>query len=174
MSPLWDEVEQQADQVVNSILEWMEFFKKRPSARSELSLMLDSGKGELERIASSYRVDAAQTHALLGIEFYHSGKVDEAEAQFKKANEILPQWVDPWASLGKLYYDSKRYIEAVQALVEALKITPRDADLWIGIGLSAHGLQDRAMLSEAYEQARACDPTHSQLVHLEKFLEDEA
>jgi tetratricopeptide (TPR) repeat protein len=78
-----------------------------------------------------------------------SGRLDEAEALYRRALALNPKWAEGWWSLGTLYYDGDRYAEAALAFekVVALDAKQGTARAMLGLcefelGQSEKSLQD--------------------------------
>lgn len=90
--------------------------------------MTDQAVENLQRATSLYG-KVADTHLWLGKALKRSGKLDQAEASFKRANELSKGKAAEvhWQMAG-LYSDQKRYKEAADELELFLKMQPKAAD----------------------------------------------
>ncbi len=70
----------------------------------------------------------------------------EAEAAFRRAVQIRPDYVNGLRGLAGFLYDHQRPAEAIAPFDELVRIEPRDPEWYFGLGLStlASGLWDRA------------------------------
>lgn len=87
-------------------------------------------------------------------------RYEEAEAAYRRAIELDPNYTAPWNCLGILmYYDLKRYEEAESAYRQAIQLDSKDAFPWIGLGnLLQHQLSRHDEAESAYRQSIKLDP----------------
>ena len=62
----------------------------------------------------------------------NGGRPIEAEAHFKKALVLKPDWAEAWLGLGNAFVKLTRYDEAFAAYDRALTLKPDLAEAWLG------------------------------------------
>jgi len=85
--------------------------------------------------SSRYDSDPARAFYNLGMYFLEWGKLDEAEAEFKKALKLGTDDSDPFEGLGLVYYRKKDYRQASRNLERALKMDPDRIKLYSPLGI---------------------------------------
>lgn len=113
-----------------------------PSARREykraLAAMKSNRDKQAERIllamTQTYR-DLAGPHVNLGIIYYRSGRVREAEQAFRKAIAISPHRADIYNHLGIVLRKSGRFSEAREAYENALQLDAFYAYAHLNLGI---------------------------------------
>jgi tetratricopeptide (TPR) repeat protein len=75
---------------------------------------------------------------VMGNALYNAGRRDEAEAHYRHAIELFPDYQRAWDNLGVLYYGAERYEEAVTAFGKAVSLGDATAETG---GLLAYALQ---------------------------------
>jgi tetratricopeptide (TPR) repeat protein len=100
-------------------------------------------------------------HSELGDVLRDQGKLDEAEAAFRKALAIDPKHADAHNGLGNVLMDRGQPDRALLAFRKALEYDPKKAAPHNGLGnaLYRKGRTDEALL--AYRQALQCDPNYT-------------
>ncbi|HET6374200.1 MAG TPA: tetratricopeptide repeat protein, partial [Candidatus Polarisedimenticolia bacterium] len=93
-------------------------------------------------------------HNWLGLILMRKGELQAAEAEFKNALELAPDFGGTMANLGSLYGRTGRLEEAVTILSRAVRIEPRNLEARVNLGasLAKRGEIDAAILS--LEEAR--------------------
>ncbi len=90
-------------------------------------------------------------HYNLGLAFAARGQVDEAIAQYRKALEIMPDYVEARTNLGNAFADRGQFDEAIAQFRQALEIRPDCAPAYTGLG---NVFADREQIDEAIVQYR--------------------
>jgi tetratricopeptide (TPR) repeat protein len=65
---------------------------------------------------------------VMGNAQYNAGRLDEAEAHYRRAIEFFPDYQRVWTNLGVLYYGTERYKEAVTAFGKAVELGDSTAE----------------------------------------------
>jgi serine/threonine protein kinase/tetratricopeptide (TPR) repeat protein len=75
-----------------------------------------------------------------GASYLQDGRFAEAEAAFRDAIRIQPDYFQAHTNLGRILYDRKRYDEAELALASAIQLQPSDwmAHFYFGLTLLSH------------------------------------
>lgn len=120
--------------------------------------------GRIRRVASAGpatpRRDEGrlEEHRNLGVAFYRTGMLDEAEREYRRIAELLPREGEPRFRLGLIALRLGRWAEARDAFEQALTLGGRRASALYNLALAAEALGDLdaadAALSEAVVLAR--------------------
>jgi len=89
----------------------------------------------------------------LGYIYYYFGEYPDAEAQFKKALEINPAFVDAEINLGLTAYKSSRLQEALQYLNKAYQMDSSRGDAAYNLGLLTFEQGDFSRAAGFFEEA---------------------
>ncbi len=97
----------------------------------------------------------------LGVTQYRSGRLNSAEASFKKAIAIDPEDSFSMSTLGIVYYQQGRYDDAIDVLTKAIAIDPKNAIAhnYLGITASQKGWQEAA--EKELQAAIAINPNYA-------------
>jgi tetratricopeptide (TPR) repeat protein len=113
--------------------------------------------------------NAFLAHYQRGAELLQQHKLDQAEAEFRKAISIDGSDAGAWVHLGNVYRAKSRTAEAVQCYQRAVKLNPNSADAYNNLGgmLSS---SDPARAYEYFYKALQLDPqnghAHNNLANL--------
>ena len=110
-----------------------------PSAYVTLGRIHDSlGKNDLAlaEFEHALQLDSRDADALTGEahSYEHAGRVADAEAAYKKAIALRPDYWDGYNSLGLFYDRQGKYDDAVKEFDEAIKLTPDNAQAYSNVG----------------------------------------
>ncbi|MGR0481409.1 MAG: tetratricopeptide repeat protein [Candidatus Electronema sp. V4] len=106
--------------------------------------------------------DASRWHYNLGwLLATKLNRYDEAEAAYRKAIEIRPDYALFWKSLGRLIERLERFDEAETAYKKALEIKPDYDWLWHKLGLLLERLERYEEAEDAYRKEIDIKPTSS-------------
>ncbi len=103
------------------------------------------------------RPDMAEAHANLGNLYYVQGRMDRAEASFKKALRLKPDLAAPHLLLGVLYFNAGDFDQAVPQLTAALKLDPSSAMGELYLGYTYYALSRYTESAEFLERAAERD-----------------
>ena len=126
-TPLWGQVEQAADDAANAIFACLDFFEKVPEAYRELEGQ-SRIMNELARTVTKLKIDDAQAHNELGVEFYKMGRVKEAETALQKAVTLAPRLPDAHANLAVLYGEQAKLAKALEHIYRAMELDHQNPD----------------------------------------------
>ncbi len=89
----------------------------------------------------------------LGYIYYFFGEYRDAEAQFQKAIEINPTFVDPYINLGITAYKSGDFQSALQYLNKAYQMDPNRGEIAYNLGLLSYEQNEYSRAAGFYEGA---------------------
>ncbi|HLQ33547.1 MAG TPA: tetratricopeptide repeat protein [Chloroflexota bacterium] len=128
----------------------------------QLSLsMFDEAEASCRRALERGTAQAAQAHSNLGAALHQQGRVEEAEAAYRRALAADRNFAVAHANLGTLLETVQRFEDAVSAQERAVALEPANPDRHFNLGnaLLARG---RLELAEAcYRQALALRPDYA-------------
>ena len=116
-----------------------------------------AGRGEHEKAAELLRhaievtPDNPIVHSNLALTLQDLGKLDEAEAEFKKSIEVEGTYF-AYTMLGRLYYRQRRWAAAAATIEKALPLNSSDYRLWLILALSYEWLNENDKAARAYEK----------------------
>lgn len=102
----------------------------------------------------------SRAHNTRGSALADEGRLDEAEAEFRKAIRIKPEYTEAYYNLGTVLARQGRVDEAIEYLSEAVRMRPRHPDAQVNLAVA---LSRRERLEEAethFRQALALNPDH--------------
>ncbi len=142
LSSEWEEVENESDKVVNSILTCMDFYNRVPDVMEDF-VRQQTCIQNLHSLIKCLLLDGVRLRKRLGEELFRVGNLEEAEVNFREALNITPDCVGIHMNLGNLYQKQARHNEAIWHLKQVLrsnnvldKITG-----YYGLGLCYIGLE---------------------------------
>jgi Tfp pilus assembly protein PilF len=110
--------------------------------------------------------DRAFSHVNLGNLYLMLGEGERAEAEYRLAIDLEPEYIPGYINLADYYRTTGSETEAEQTLRQALAIAPDVADVWHVLGLSQarRGLYDDALAS--FKLAADMAPDNSQFLYV--------
>jgi serine/threonine-protein kinase len=110
-----------------------------PSAYVTLGRIHDTlGKNDLalSEFQRALQLDSRNADALTGEahSYEHAGRLPDAEAAYKKAIALRPDYWDGYNSLGLFYDDQGRYEDAFKQLQHAIELTPDNSTAYSNLG----------------------------------------
>ena len=126
-------------------------------------MALSAPAGGYEQVvaqAPSKRIQAKEQKSA-GDRFMKAGKRKRAEAAYRRACEVDPDWYEAHEALGNLLFASKRYMDAVEAFKKAIKAEPRYATGFYNIAFAYRKARKYAQAAEYYRlyiQRKQDDP----------------
>jgi tetratricopeptide (TPR) repeat protein len=130
----------------------------------------DAKAVEQLQIAVQLKPGSAAARTNLAASLFHSGKLDSAEGQFRKALELDPRDYDANHNLGELYIQNKRIADAVPLLEKAQEIRPsydNGYDLALAYFLTGK-LAQATQLVQNLEQTKDTGELHNLLAQIEE------
>jgi eukaryotic-like serine/threonine-protein kinase len=100
------------------------------------------------------------------------GRAADAEAAYKKAIALRPDYWDSYNSLGNFYDDQGRYAEAVAQYKKVIELTPDNATAYSNLGAEYMSIGDDAsnrLAEEASKKSIAIAPTYAAYANLGNF-----
>jgi len=130
-----------------------------PAVFVTLGRLHDStGKHDLavQEFQHALQLNARDADALSGVAhaYENAGRVQDAEATFKKAAALRP---DSWVSyndLGLFYDRQNRYPESIAALQKAIELTPDNAQVYLNLGAVYTDTGDAKLVPSAEQALR--------------------
>lgn len=89
---------------------------------------------EQYRLATEVAPDFSPAYNLLGYAYRSAGRLDEAEAAFRRYIELVPDEPNPYDSYAELLMKRGRFEESIANYEKALEIDPRFVPSFVGIG----------------------------------------
>jgi tetratricopeptide (TPR) repeat protein len=101
-----------------------------------------------------------EAHRQLGLQYFKSGQLEQAEAELSRAAELNGRAAEPLIALGLLYLGTKRHAEAIDVLERGLDLNPTSArgSYYLGLALLKVGMPARA--ETMFNRALQLEPTH--------------
>ena len=84
-----------------------------------------------------------------------------AEASFRRATELRPDWAPPWSGLGTRQLEAGRPTEALESFRRAVDLTPQAARAWNNLGMAQLALERIDDAVRAFNQAVAVDSRYA-------------
>ena len=100
----------------------------------------------------------ANAHASLGDEYRNAGAHDEAIAQYNRALQLRPGYVDIGLSLARTLLEAQQYEEAAQALDAVLAVRPTLLDALLLRGLASYLHGEHATAGRVWDRAAEVHP----------------
>jgi serine/threonine protein kinase/Tfp pilus assembly protein PilF len=133
----------------------------------------DSGNHDLAstEFRHALDLDPLNADALIGIAYAQeaTGQIAEAEATYKKAVALRPDYWDSYNTLGLFYHRQHRLEEAATQLKEAVKLTPDNSlayDNLAAVYLSGGSPQDLVAAEQALRKSVDISPTYAAYANL--------
>lgn len=101
-----------------------------------------NGRRAFERAAEEFiaaqtlNADRPESRTGLGAFYFRQGRFGEAEAEYKAALRLSPQFAPAFVNLADLYRQRNREVEALATLREGVKASPASAPVWHAFGLA--------------------------------------
>jgi tetratricopeptide (TPR) repeat protein len=86
--------------------------------------------------------DKAEWHYELGKFYFEEDKLEEAEAAFKRAQDIEPNSVQTLAYLGRIYHSQERWDDAKSVFTRAIELDPKNAERHFELAATAFAQTD--------------------------------
>jgi len=115
--------------------------------------------------ATEHLPNDAEAHSNMGNTLLDMGRLDEAEASYRRALKIKPDFAEAHSNLGNILKELGRLDEAVTSYQRALRIKPDIAMAHYNLG---NALQDLGQLDEAvasYRRALKINPDYVEAYH---------
>ena len=135
--------------------------RRQRRANSRLS-RTTNGPRVGSKSATQFISAAAAEHLKVGIDHYLAGHLAEAEARFRQALAVQPDYADAQCNLGVVFFGQGKIDEAIAAYRQAIRIAPDFAMAQVNIGgaLRKQGKIDEAIA--AYRQAIRIMPDYAE------------
>ncbi len=100
----------------------------------------------------------ANAHAALGDEYRNAGAHDEAIAQYRRALQLRPGYIDIGLSLARTLMEAQRYEEAAVTLDSVLAVRPGLLDALLLRGLASYLRGEHAAAGRIWDRAAEAHP----------------
>jgi tetratricopeptide (TPR) repeat protein len=100
----------------------------------------------------------ANAHAALADEYRTAGAMDEAIAQYRRALELRPVYVDIRLALARVLLDAQRFAAAADELDRVLAARPDQLEALLLRGLAAYSLGALGLARAAWDRAALAHP----------------
>jgi tetratricopeptide (TPR) repeat protein/tRNA A-37 threonylcarbamoyl transferase component Bud32 len=104
-------------------------------------------------------------YAYLGNAQVKAGKLDDAEATYRQAIALKPNFVVARINLGYLLNELGRLKEGEQSLLEAVKLDPSNHLAYYNLGLSLQRQRDNSRAADAYRMAVSLKPDFAEALN---------
>ncbi len=118
---------------------------------------IDEARKQLAAFATPVPFDAVVWNQI-GIESIRSGRRDEAEAAYRRATEVEPKWITPWANLASIYQAVDRWADAERMWRQALAVQPEDPSALSGLAQALTLLGERTEAIAILQRAEKVKP----------------
>lgn len=92
--------------------------------------------------------NSAEDHYFAGVDLFGDGKLEEAIAEYNRALELDPKFVDALHGLAQAYYARQDFDRVIEAAQRILALDPEDILAWTSI---SRAYQRKGMVPEAEE-----------------------
>lgn len=116
-------------------------------------------KAEKSQVGPPVYDRKAVLHYNQGVDLAEKGQIDQAQAEFKKALEIFPNFFEARFNLGRTYVMQAKKKEAVEEYLKALKIK-EDPDVYYGLGAIYWELGQWEKVVQNWEEVLKRAPQH--------------
>lgn len=113
----------------------------------------------------------ANAHALLAEEYRTAGALDESIAQYRRALELRPTYVDIRVALARVLLDAQQYVAAADELDRVLAAQPDQLEALLLRGLAAYFAGALNTARAAWDRAAAADPDDRRVIVYRSMLE---
>ncbi|MBU1356921.1 MAG: tetratricopeptide repeat protein [Candidatus Edwardsbacteria bacterium] len=143
----------EADAVRQSRLEEME--KQLIKLQQTMQELLEGQRNEQRDISNERRRQKANEHNDRGVMLFHRRELAAAEAEFRKALDIRPDFAEAYNNLGLTMSDLGKKEEAVEAFKKAIDLSPEAPEAYNNLGCLYRIRKDYQQAVELFNQAIA-------------------
>ncbi|HEY8224257.1 MAG TPA: tetratricopeptide repeat protein [Pyrinomonadaceae bacterium] len=125
----------------------------------------DSAAAEAFQQAIQLDPDLPEAHFRLGLSYEALNKVEEAEAEYKKAVESYKKYLESHPddaeghyNLGQTYANLHQYSDAIREYRQAVKLKDNDADMYYDLGMALTRLAQYNDAVSAFSKSLEIDP----------------
>ncbi|MBI4727868.1 tetratricopeptide repeat protein [candidate division TA06 bacterium] len=130
-------------------------------AQEALLAVLEAQRNEQRQAGNERRLRQAEENNDRGVMLYYRRELSGAEAQFKKAIDIRPDFYEAFNNLGLALSDQGRREEAVAAFKKAVELSPEAPEAYNNLGCLYKGKKDYQQAVEYFNQAIARQADYS-------------
>lgn len=130
-------------------------------AQESLLAVLEAQRNEQRQAGNERRLRQAEENNDRGVMLYYRRELSGAEAQFKKAIDIRPDFYEAYNNLGLALSDQGRREEAVSAFKKAVELSPEAPEAYNNLGCLYKSKKDYQQAVEYFNQAIARQADYS-------------
>jgi tetratricopeptide (TPR) repeat protein len=130
-------------------------------AQEALLAVLEAQRNEQRQAVNERLLRQAEENNDRGVMLYYRRELSGAEAQFKKAIDIRPDFYEAYNNLGLAISDQGRREEAVAAFKKAMELSPEAPEAYNNLGCLYKGKKDYQQAVEYFNQAIARQADYS-------------
>ncbi|GEM_PF-1257852 len=123
--------------------------------QSAMLALLESQRGEQAAAAEERRLRQSDEHNEKGVMLYHRREPGAAEAEFRRAIELRPDFAEAYNNLGLALSDQNKKEEAVAAFRKAVELLPDAPETYNNLGCLFKMKKDYQQAVEHFNQAIA-------------------
>lgn len=130
-------------------------------AQEAMLAVLEAQRNEQRQSGNERRLRQAEENNDRGVMLYYRRELSGAEAQFKKAIDLRPDFYEAYNNLGLAISDQGRREEAVAAFKKAVELSPEAPEAYNNLGCLYKGKKDYQQAVEYFNQAIAKQSDYS-------------
>ena len=130
-------------------------------AQETLLAVLETQRNEQRQAVNERLLRQAEANNDRGVMLYYRRELSGAEAQFKKAIDIRPDFYEAYNNLGLALSDQGRREEAVASFKKAVELSPEAPEAYNNLGCLYKGKKDYQQAVEYFNQAIARQADYS-------------
>jgi tetratricopeptide (TPR) repeat protein len=129
--------------------------KRTAELQQSMLTLLEANRNEQRSVANDRRRQQADEHNEKGVMLYHRREPAAAEAEFRQALDIRPDFAEAYNNLGLALSDQSKRDEAVAAFKKALELLPSAPEAYNNLGCLYKSKKDYQQAVEYFNQAIA-------------------
>ncbi len=127
-------------------------------AEASFALAEEFGRPDATGYPSIVGNRLANAHAVLAEEYRNAGALDESIAQYRRALELRPTYIDVRVALARALLDAQRFPAAADELDRVLAAQPDQIEALLLRGLAAYYSGALNTANASWDRAAAVDP----------------
>ena len=129
--------------------------KRTAELQQSMLTLLEASRNEQRSASNDRRRQQADEHNEKGVMLYHRREPAAAEAEFRQALELRPDFAEAFNNLGLALSDQNKRDEAVAAFKKALELLPNAPEAYNNLGCLYKAKKDYQQAVEYFNQAIA-------------------